>query len=322
MSEKSGIAWTEATWNPLVGCSRVSEGCRHCYAETLTYRLGERFGMAKYTGLTRLVGGEPQWTGALRLSEPDLSLPLRWKKPRRVFVNSMSDLFHEKVPIDWLARIFNVMADMCADAHTFLVLTKRAARMRTVLSEALPEYAGEHYSGETPLGVCLDVGASAWPLPNVWLGVSVEDQATADERIPMLLSTPAVVRWVSYEPALGPVDFRRYLLPMRYAEVIERMHGTYLDWIVVGGESGPRARLFDLAWARRALTQCRAAGVPCFVKQLGSNAGLEVAGLEPPASGGRVRKWLRWRAMDRKGADITEWPPDLRVREYPADGTH
>ncbi len=346
MGDKSEIAWTDATWNCLVGCTRVSAGCTHCYAERLVHR-----GLSpQHRGLTRIVNGAPHWTGEVRLVESALDLPLRWQKPRRIFVNSMSDLFHEVVPDEWIDRIFGVMAK--AHWHTFQALTKRPARMLDYLTG--PAAGGRHI-WEAAQAVAYPTWAitgheprGGWPLPNVWLGVSVEDQATADARIPILLQTPAAVRWVSYEPALGPVDFSTYM----YETIISR---PPLDWIVVGGESGPGARPFDLAWARQTITQGRAAGVPVFVKQLGAwpivparktfdsfqtwvnkASSWLISGDLCIDSVGRVlhngadfmrardggtfpvsiyeRLPLRDR---RKGADLAEWPPDLRVREYP-----
>jgi len=228
----SKIQWTEKTWNPLVGCSRVSEGCRHCYAERTAFR-NAVMGIPQYKGLTKKTkSGEIHWTGEVRLVESVLDKPLHWQKPSRIFVNSMSDLFHDRVKDEWIDRIFAIMATACQ--HTFQVLTKRPARM--------VDYAHALADGRRGLPPVWDERQQRerhWEglPPNVWLGASVEDQTTADERIPLLLQTPAAIRWVSYEPALGPVDFSSWL-------------ADGLDWIVVGGESGPGARRFDLAWAR------------------------------------------------------------------------
>ena len=318
MGDQSAIAWTDATWNPLVGCSRVSEGCRHCYAEREAYRLEHRLGQPKYAGTTKWMGqpdgtkGEPRWTGLVALWEAVLDQPLRWKKSRRIFVNSMSDLFHEAVPDEWINTIVAVMAQ--ATQHTFQVLTKRPVRMRDYL--------------------CSRQAALSGLLNHVWWGVSVEDQATADERIPLLLQTPAAVRWVSYEPALGPVDFTAIRYVDELAEcrwgVLGREHwvensdspSAYendvpgLDWIVIGGESGQGARPFDLAWARQTVAQGRAAGVPVFVKQLGA-VPYEMREKIGNVSGTPFSEGERLRLVDRKGGDPAEWPEDLRVREYP-----
>jgi len=311
MGDKSAIEWTDATWNCLLGCSRVSAGCAHCYAELLAYRLA-RMGNPNYAGLTKKVGNDIRWTGEVRFVEEALDLPLRWKRPRRIFVNSMSDLFHEKVEDYWQDQIFAVIA--LAHQHTFQILTKRPERMLAYLNdeavrERIDVFMWEQIERRVDPGARRrdDIRATApdldetWPLPNVWLGVSVEDQATADERIPLLLQTPAAVRWISYEPALGPVDLRPFLWK------IDDLAGDLrVDWVVIGGESGPGARPFDLAWARRAIAQCRAAGVPVFVKQLGAQPFYRI----PEGTAGLGLR-------DRKGGSMEEWPDDLRVREFP-----
>lgn len=312
----SGIEWCDRSdWNPVRGCSRVDEGCRHCYAEALAARFSEPGQWGH--GVAYRARGGPRWTGQVSLVEDRLALPLGWKKPARVFADSASDFFHEKVKRDWLDRIFAVMA--LAPHLDFLVLTKRPARA-----------AGYYADPETPARIDYWVGALAhngsatwaraqkaadtiednWPLPNLWLGTSVSDQASADTRIPELLACPARLRFVSYEPALGPVDFEETgAFDGHYmGGMIDFDSGTdkiepapRIDWVIVGGESGPGARPFYLKWAREALEQCRAAGVPVFVKQLGANA----------HDGGRLK--LR----DRKGGDMAEWPADVRVRAFP-----
>ena len=310
MGEATRIEWCDATWNPVRGCSPVSEGCRHCYAMGVAARFSAP-GMP-YAGLARRVNGHPAWTGEVRLVPEALDLPLRWRKPRRIFVNSMSDLFHEKLRDAEIAAVFAVMA--IATQHTFIVLTKRAARMR--------EWVGTTDNREHEVGEIVRLGTSGaesglleWPLPNVVLGVSVENQATADARIPELLATPAACRAVSYEPALVPVDFQAWLgraATLCAACGLKFGHGTMiggtgcrgLDWIVVGGESGPRARPCDLAWIRSTVRQCREAGIACFVKQLGASV---IAATSGPV--------LR----ARKGGDPSEWPEDdLRVQEWPS----
>ncbi len=348
MGDRSAIHWTDATWNCLVGCSRVSAGCVNCYAERLVHR-----GLsAQHRGLTKIVNGAPHWTGEVRLVESALDLPLRWKKPRRIFVNSLSDLFHEKVPDDWLAQIFAVM--WLSPRHTFQVLTKRPERALEVLSkptfEMFVQMAGESLGRKNAPDFLTWQSMTKmewrWPLPNVWLGVSVEDQATADERIPLLLQTPAAVRWVSYEPALGPVDFlsqwHDWLAGWTTETEADPRDGTpmpvqvqteRLNWLVVGGESGPGARPFDLAWARQTIAQGRATGVPVFLKQVGAypilqDTLIEICHQDWPASRQCGYGWLQaldnvretgHRALlkDRKGGDPAEWPADLRVREYP-----
>lgn len=357
----TSIEWCDETWNPVVGCSRVSAGCEHCYAEGVAHR-----GMSPHhRGLTVLAphGKGPRWTGEVRFVEEALAKPLGWRKPRRVFVNSMSDLFHEGVTNEQIAAVFGIMA--ACPQHTFQVLTKRPERA-CAWFEAMGDCRGFMHG---PIGKvwekfeALDAALAAlawngiaardlilngapqtigdacsivsWPLPNVWLGVSVEDQRTADERIPVLLDTPAAVRWVSQEPQIGPVTYRHSWLSgactscgMPYQPGDYRWddestdhyrpggqehcgaRGPRLDWIVVGGESGPGARPFDLAWARSTIAQCRAASVRCFVKQLGAWPIFSALFADAPRQGHE-------RLRDRKGGDWSEWPEDVRVREWP-----
>jgi protein gp37 len=231
------------------------------------------------------------------ISEKILLDPLRWTKPRRIFVCSMTDLFGEWVSDEQLDRIFAVMA--LAPQHTFLVLTKRAERMREYLSA--PKILSRLAQALPGRGI---VGYSPWPLLNVWLGVSVEDQRRADERIPHLLATPAAARWLSIEPMLEAIDLS--WLPQTGTE---ELPGHYLrdkgiSWIVVGGESGPHARPFDLEWGRSLIRQCRAASVLVFVKQIGSK----------PVNG----QGNGYPVYDAKGGDMSEWPADMRIREFPA----
>lgn len=257
----SKIDWTNETWNPVIGCSRVSEGCRNCYAEQLAVRL-VNMGRDEYGGLTNGDLRKPRWTGKLRFIPARLAQPRTWRTPRMVFVNSMSDLLHEQVTADQIRQVIDVMA--ATPRHTYQVLTKRSERLAEL-----------HDAG------------IRWP-DNVWLGVSVEDQAAADRHVPRLIASRyAKVLWVSYEPAIGPVDWSPW--------------ASHLDWIVVGGESGANARAFDPDWARTTLTTFGRAGKPVFVKQLGT----------------------RWAGGARKGNKPVEdgWPADLRVREYPASRT-
>lgn len=375
MSENTGIQWTDATWNPIRGCSRVSEGCRNCYAEAVATRFS---GPGQpYEGLARRTSnGAPRWTGKILFVEKALDWPLRWRgskqaraenRSSRIFVNSMSDLFHEDVPFEFIDRVFAVMA--ATPRHTFQVLTKRAERMRNYCdglttaeggfrfaAAMAREFAGNH----TPLTLAIIEsmardGASCLPFSNVWLGVSVENQEYADQRIPLLLKTLAAVRFVSYEPALGPVDFTKIkwakldvpgftdawslnnALAYRPADELNR-EKVALDWVIVGGESGPGSRPFDLTCARSIVEQCKAAGVACFVKQLGakpwssSGAGVKADHLfepcghvceccdECPSNEGQIDKSDHpeiMRLASRKGGDMSEWPEDLRVREFP-----
>jgi protein gp37 len=358
---KTGISWTDSTWNPIRGCSRVSEGCRFCYAEVIAARFSGP-GQA-YEGLAKRTSSGPRWTGKIVFVESVLDQPLRWHKPRRIFANSTSDLFHEKVKDDWLLSIFSVMAS--AFEHTFQVLTKRPERMRDVMKQMgfltgmnIAKFAsGKHHIlvhtafWKEQLEKAIASGAvkvarsdpSITPFkdggrvpPNVWLGVSVEDQATADERIPFLLETPAAIRFVSYEPALGPVNFEPWLRPrftdtgepveLGAGEVAGEWQETRrIDWIIIGAESGPSSRMFDLAWARKTIKQGKAAGIPVFMKQIGARPWWD--GMGPPPEGhvylennvifnGEVG-WRLDCLRDRAGADPSEWPRDLRVQEFP-----
>jgi protein gp37 len=245
MGDKSGIEWTGATWNPVTGCTKVSPGCDHCYAERVTERFQGKGAFATVT-----------------LHPERLDLPLRWRKPRKVFVNSMSDLFHDDVPDEFIARVFAVMA--LAEQHTFQVLTKRHGRMRSLLGSNGFQLAVMKAAVEISDSPCADIYADddRWPLPNVWLGVSVESQQWADIRIPALLATPAAVRFLSCEPLLGPV----YLLT-RYDDYL--IHGRPVDWVIAGGESGPGARPMQVEWVRILRDQCVRAGIPFHFKQWG-----------------------------------------------------
>lgn len=323
------IEWTHRpgtkgeTWNPTRGCSLTSPGCTNCYAMRQAHRFS---GKGKpYHGLTKLrkkLG--PVWTGKVRLELEMLDTPLRWREARTVFVNSMSDLFHETLGNEEIAAIFGVMA--ACPQHTFQILTKRAARMRDWFEWV--EAQAQH-----PLGIIIEAAAARmtvdrvvdvltpWPLRNVWLGVSVEDQQYANLRVPDLLRTPSAVRFVSYEPALGSVDFTRingvrdneadhvfytdalrgytYDGPYSTDNGADSAEHAKLDWIIIGGESGPGARMFDVAWPAQVIAQCEDAKVACFVKQLGRHP--------------NVVPFLK----DRKGGDMSEWAEALRVRQYP-----
>lgn len=216
-----------------------------------------------YEGLTRIINGRPQWVAKVRCIPEMLELPLHWTRPRRIFVNSMSDLFHEDVPDHFITDVFRVMAR--AHWHTFLVLTKRPERMRDYMgSDSALEFdqAGEDRTFREE--------NAAWPLPNVWLGVSVEDQSTADERIPLLHQTPAAVRWISAEPLLGPVDIGPWLSVQLSLASEDPRSFSRIDWLVVGGESGPDARPMNPDWVRSLRDQCVAAGVAFFFKQWGA----------------------------------------------------
>ncbi len=312
MGQASKIEWTDATWNPVRGCSRVSEGCRNCYAERQAVRFAGDGG--PFQGFAKRVNGHAAWTGKVELVEKHLADPLLWKQPKRIFVNSMSDLFHESLPDRDLYRIFWQMAESYRRdlGHTFQILTKRPARML--------DWISENVTGPAEFNNWTLTARGGSPLPNVWLGVSVEDQKTADERIPLLLQTPAAIRFVSYEPALGPVDFERFFLDGIH------LRSRCIDWVIVGGESGPGARPFDIAWARNVVAQCKAAGVACFVKQIGAKPeGPQGCGDCDPCAHGQpcmLAYNVALMLKDRKGGDWSEWPADLRVRDFPEVHAH
>ncbi len=421
----SKIEWTDATWNPIIGCTRVSAGCDHCYAAKMALRLSA-MGQTAYDGLAN----KKHFTGVVRCLDDRLEQPLRWRKPRMIFVCSMSDLFHPSVSFDFIDRVFAVMA-LCPQ-HTFQVLTKRPERMVDYLVRCEAYEDDDKILGDTGIGNVLnglpyyllgecgekpggnenwrwnehetaeehgcDPGCGIavpgyweytqhpqpilipWPLPNVWLGTSVEDQAAADERIPHLLKCPAAVRFLSVEPMLGPVDIGMSVAtceccprwPSRWVRLnrpvgpdlphlVERpeyvadagiyradsnKHGALsvdtpdgslgikpnefdclpaVDWVIFGGESGPGARVCDVAWIRDGVRQCREAGVPAFVKQLGASV-CDSARFAFSES----RRWPEGIAATHrpngtadialrhpKGGDPSEWPEDLRVREWP-----
>lgn len=317
----SKIEWTGKTWNPIVGCSKVSEGCRNCYALKDAWRMAHNPATKGTYGATVKAGadGKAHWTGCIGMNPGKLTEPLDRKKPTTWFVNSMGDLFHESVTDEQIDRVFAVMA--ASPQHTFQILTKRPERMQEWgtstehdgddgylpgggtmwrVDEAIKEFRGDLEDGvlsEEQWAILEDgIDGTMWPLRNVWLGVSVEDQATVNERIPHLLNTPAAVRFVSYEPALGAVDFTHYPGEMpsdppgppgfRIINFLEGT-GTYanersgyprmtydnefpkLDWIIAGGESGPGARPAHPEWFRKVRDDCEAAGVPFFFKGWG-----------------------------------------------------
>lgn len=324
MADNTHIEWTDATWNPITGCTLVSEGCRHCYAATLSAtRLKHHPSRA---GLARInAAGEAKFTGEVRFNVQWLDQPLRWRKPRRIFVCAHGDLFHESVPDEWIDKVFAVMA-LCPQ-HTFQVLTKRPDRMREYVLGAhcdgarrfavadaaeqiannFPVWDGNGYRlWDGYAGKAWDQKVTAvltgpqWPMPNVWLGTSIEDQTTADERIPYLLATPSAVRFVSAEPLLGPVDLRTVDPGIACGTWCKNGCGVSgdnecgrenprIDWLIVGGESGPHARPMHPDWVRIMRDQCQAAGVPFFFKQ-----------------------WGEWGAVEKRlpsqPGDLTIWP--------------
>jgi len=274
---KTKIEWTEYVWNPITGCSVHSPGCTNCYAMKLAGTRMKHHWSRK--GLTVDTKAGPVWTGDVRFNEEWLTQPLRWKRPRMIFVCAHADLFHEKVPDEWIDRIFAVMA-LCPQ-HTFQVLTKRADRMRSYLADSNMHFRVAMTDVNMRLqGHSVETMYRALPLRNVWLGVSVEDQKRANERIPDLLATPAAVRWLSCEPLLGPIkidllpDYRHardcaYVTTDGPAGCTCSAASGGIDWVVAGGESGPGARPMHPDWARSLRDQCTAAGVPFLFKQWG-----------------------------------------------------
>lgn len=263
MSDGTSIEWSQASWNPVLGCDRVSDGCTGCYAIPQARMRAANPNpkvAAAFAGLTERTPERLDWTGQVNQLPARLNQPLSWRKPRRIFVNSLSDMFHAKIEADFIAQVFAVMS--LADQHVFQMLTKRHGRMRSLLNE--PDFVAvvdDHRERIRP-----GCGDFVWPLPNLHLGVSVEDQHWADVRIPALLRTPAAVRWISAEPLLGPIILADEWIgadPYRRDE-------PALSWMVVGGESGPGARPMHPAWARDIRDQCVAAGVPYFFKQQGA----------------------------------------------------
>lgn len=309
MADHTGIEWTDATWNPVVGCSLQSPGCTNCYAQRMAGRLA-RMGSPIYEGLTRPSKAGDVWTGKVEVSNwGQVIKPLAWRRPRRIFVNSMSDLFHPALPDTVRDQVFAVMA-LCP-RHTFQVLTKRPDVMRRYVVERHSRNEVELAAEPIRRGIEALGGKHMfpWPLPNVWLGVSVEDQARANERIPDLLATHAAVRFLSCEPLLGPVDLANIKPPgMGHGDAHgwsaiwrdNKLGRAWIDWAIVGGESGHGARPMRAEWARDLLRQCEAAAIPAFMKQTGSNRGPD------------------WPAgITGKGDDPAQWPEWCRVQRFP-----
>ncbi len=354
MSANSAIEWTDATWNPVVGCDKVSPGCAHCYAKQLHDKRHKAHQAGKAVPAQYARPFE-----VVQLMPDRLDDPIGWRSPRRVFVNSVSDLFHDDVPFDFIDRVFATMG--VAHWHTFQVLTKRPARMAEYFAETYQvpaSPAGRVHGVDIPAtpariedrwarinAACDDitihrrrlpercwtedgnlVGRPAWPrrpFPNVWIGVSVENRKHGLPRVEDLRRTPAAVRFLSVEPLL---------------ENLGTLDLTGIHWVIVGGESGPGARPCRPAWVRSVVEQCRAAGVAAFVKQLGEN----IVDRNDQFGGWEPHHWpetldslkvehdihgfredhqgadCRVRLLDRKGGDPAEWPADLRVREFPS----
>jgi protein gp37 len=282
----TGISYLDETWGLVLGCTHASDGCRFCWSEGVSHAHASHPNpkiASDYGGITK----DGKWTGEIKCMEDRLSIPLHWKKPRRVGVSFMGDLFHPKVPFAFIDKVFAVMA-LCPQ-HTFIILTKRPERMREYITWKDYDPLEERWDMVNVAASLLKgrenlfdeiIQKGNWPLANVQLGVSVEDQATADERIPLLLQTPAATRIVSYEPALGPVSFRwmpghneatgeTYYEYLKRKGSIEYESLKMLDQIIMGGESGPNARPMHPDWARSVQKQCHEAGVPFYFKQWG-----------------------------------------------------
>ena len=288
------IEWTRGddgmpgeTWNPTSGCDKVSPGCElprfdgddtgGCYAMAMAKRL-KGMGQAKYQN-----DGDPRTSGpgfGLTVHPDALTVPLRWGKPRRVFVNSMSDLGHARVPADFLAQVWAVMA--ATPQHTYQILSKRPGRMRSLLSRGELGTDGFPDEVEEAMAEFTHASLDEWPLPNVWMGTSIELDRYCT-RADSLRETPAAVRFLSLEPLLGPLP---------------SLDLTGIGWAIIGGESGPGSREMDLGWARELVSRCRAAGTAVSVKQLGSIAGRELG-------------------AGAKGGDMSAFPGDLKIREFP-----
>jgi len=347
VSDNSAIEWTDATWSPTLGCTNVSPGCDHCYAMRTVHRMAfnpnEKVSAAA-EGLTAYRPGVGVvWTNMVRTLPDRLDLPLRWRKPRRVFVDSQSDLFHDQVPDEFIARVFAVMA--LAGRHTFQLLTKRHGRMRSLLSQhdrwniLLTEALSSVLDNADAVIPAVDVDrADMWlrareyrtdplpPLANVWLGCSVENQQWADVRIPALLETPAAVRFLSCEPLLGPVRLTAWLDPSllclsgcadlptgsrtNCSVACRQLGGTMgtIDWVIAGGESGSGARLMHPEWLRSLRDQCVSAGVPFHFKQWGEWLPYEPDAQQP-----------FWTAPNRNYVDGHVLPATLSDGE-PVDG--
>jgi protein gp37 len=349
----TSIQWTDKTWSPIrarvkkdapqiailhgwkelaeicekmighVGphCEFVSLGCHHCYSCTNNHRRLPSNG----TGLP--FDKRSRELVDILVDEKMLIEPLKWRKPVKVFVENQSDLFGEWVPFEFIDKVFAVMA--LTPRHTYQILTKRPERMREYMADLSTTRCmgrgGALLELSMPPRKGVYVENFKWPLPNVWLGVSVENQPTADERLPILLQTPAAVRFVSYEPALAAVDFTA----IRHGNDLDlpAIEIGLLHWLIVGGESGNGARPFNLQWARDVVAQCKAAGVACFVKQLGTY--VQWDGIQGGYGDGPGNVWPNknhkehdngcWRVFldDPKGGWMEEWPADLRVREFP-----
>lgn len=318
MARNSKISWTGSTWNPIRGCDPISPGCKNCYA----IRIAHRYKWGK--GLTVIRSGRPAWSGQIHLVPDKLDEPLRWREPQRVFPCSGADLFHDAVPFEHLAAMYGVM--LAARRHTFQVLTKRPERRAEFMRWLVPQFGHrgpwavlrEHALAAGVPARLLPIEWTgplmAWPAPNIWEGVSVESTPYLS-RIDALAEHRPAVLWVSAEPLLERVDFGPHL--------------AKIDWLVVGGESGHPGRdcrPCAMEWIAEIKDACLRAGVPVFVKQLGSWVVSEERMADTVAEASELfgyevdHPWL-WAAglRDVKGEDPQEWPEDMRVRLFPGD---
>jgi protein gp37 len=282
MSRVTKIEWCDASWNPVMGCTPVSPGCLNCYAARLAARFAKEGGI--YDGLAVHRGGRSVFTTKIRYNAARLADPLRWKKPKRIFVNSMSDLFHEDVDFGFVDCVFGAM--QLAQRHTYLILTKRPERMLEYMRQASKDAIGavaRRMNDDVP------TDWASWPPANVWMGTSVENQDAAYERLPSLQLLKGWRRFVSFEPLIGPVQISSFA------------PREWLDWAIIGGETGPGARPCQLDWMAGLIGDCRISGIPVFVKQLGAN----------PVIGDGARMVV----SDFK--DMSAWPDWLRIREWP-----
>lgn len=340
----SKIEWTDETWNPVCGCSKVSPGCDNCYAERMAYRLA-CMGQEKYRYVTCNPNIERPlkpggWTGEAFCDEKALEIPLHWRNPRQIFVCSMGDLFHKSVPFEFIDKVMSVIA-LCPQ-HTFQVLTKRPERMLEYIDGLSQD---SQYRGNILNFDAIQVG-QRWPLKNLWLGVTAENQEQADKRIPILLQIPAAVRFVSIEPMLGAVDIERYVslrekcfgkkgcgfIGISKEFVNPKKDGAYrcpkckknhsflildsVDWVIVGGESGPGARYCSVDNIRGVVNQCQAANVPVFVKQIHMwqnpiNRSLLFETVSEAKL--RIGEHVPKRVLVK---DINLFPKDLQIREH------
>lgn len=336
----TNIEWTDKTWQVTHGCSKVAAGCANCYAIRDAHRMagnpnpkisGPRQGLTKVWASGEVSATKHRrvidWTGVVRTAPENLDKPLRWKKPQRIFVNSNSDLFHPDVPFEFIAAVYGVMA--ACPRHRFIILTKRPERMlefyewsvapaqlgfrasdtwRAAAASHKVMMPGKLYAKILPAdGWQNAAGEPADVLPNVITGASIANQPDADRIIPIILQVPSACRAISLEPMIGPVYLQQNWTSHvgTFEDVMAddyKARCPKLDWVIVGGESGPNARPCDVAWIRSIIQQCKAAAVPVFVKQLGS--------YDPLRGTAMGRK-------DKKGGDPSEWPEDIRVREMP-----